>query len=310
MGGRFQCDEHSPLGVPSIDRRPAGVWDGALVPVAARGAAAPTPPPSRLPMNVTRVEGLTVTCIRGHHREIFGAGFTEHSSYVIAGTAAVVPASGDWAVVRATVTGGGVSAALVGVARPDSGHLSSISGDPTSLPPGRPNWALTRTLGLAPPYRPSGPVRPPPGAQRARRRRSPRDARAMCGKGGLVFIQTKIRDRGRGTARSKKETRYRTGDYGHERQCRKRTFRFSRDSAPGPARPTGAPGVPCLPADCASARTEVEFPPQNHSYENREKRQCTACTAKEASMYTYVLSRSSEVYSCSIKEQRMYRTPR
>ena len=93
-------------------------------------------------------------------------------------------------------------------------------------------------------------------------------------------------------------------------QCPKRTFRFSRDSAPGPARPTGAPGVPCLPADCASARTEVEFPPQNHSYENREKRQCTACTAKEASMYTYVLSRSSEVYSCSIKEQRMYRTPR
>ena len=49
-----------------------------------------------------------------------------------------------------------------------------------------------------------------------RRRRSSRDARAMCGKGGLVFIQTKIRDRGRGTARSKKETRYRTGDYGHE----------------------------------------------------------------------------------------------
>ena len=32
----------------------------------------------------------------------------------------------------------------------------------------------------------------------------------------LVFIQTKIRDRGRGTARLKKETRYRTGDYGHE----------------------------------------------------------------------------------------------
>ena len=166
-GGRFQCDEHSPLGVASIDRRPAGVWDGALVPVAARGAAAPAPPPSRPPMNVTRVEGLTVTCIRGHHREIFGAGFTEHSSYVIAGTAAIVPASGDWAVVRATVTGGGVSAALVGVARPDSGHLSSISGDPASLPPGRPNWTLTRTLGLAPPYRPSGPVRPPPGARQA-----------------------------------------------------------------------------------------------------------------------------------------------
>ena len=50
----------------------------------------------------------------------------------------------------------------------------------------------------------------------ARRRRSSRDARAMCGKGGLVFIQTKIRDRGRGTARSKKETRYCTGDYEHE----------------------------------------------------------------------------------------------
>ena len=45
-------------------------------------------------------------------------------------------------------------------------------------------------------------------------------------------------------------------------------------------------------------------------HKNREKRQCTACTAKEASMYTYVPSRSSEVYSCSIKEQRMYRTPR
>ena len=49
-----------------------------------------------------------------------------------------------------------------------------------------------------------------------RRWRSSRDARAMCGQGGLVFMQTQIRNKDRGSARSKKEARYRTGYYEHE----------------------------------------------------------------------------------------------
>ena len=43
-----------------------------------------------------------------------------------------------------------------------------------------------------------------------------RDARAMCDQGGLAFIPGQIRDRDRGTARSKKGARYRTWNYEHE----------------------------------------------------------------------------------------------
>jgi len=43
-----------------------------------------------------------------------------------------------------------------------------------------------------------------------------RDTRAMCGQGGLAFIPDQIRDRDRGTARSEKGARYRTGNYEHE----------------------------------------------------------------------------------------------
>ena len=57
-------------------------------------------------------------------------------------------------------------------------------------------------------------------AERAPRRRrssrTSRDARAMCDQGGLAFIPDQIRDRDRGTARSEKGARYRTGNYEHE----------------------------------------------------------------------------------------------
>ena len=99
-------------------------------------------------------------------------------------------------------------------------------------------------------------------------------------------------------------------------QCRKRIFRFSRDSAPGPARPTGAPGVPCLPGDCASARTEVESPPPNHPYENREnanvqhvqlrKHRCTHMFHQGAAKCTAVLSRSSECTEHPANGKYMY----
>ena len=100
-------------------------------------------------------------------------------------------------------------------------------------------------------------------------------------------------------------------------QCPKRTFRVSRDSAPGPARPTGAPGVPCLPVDCASARTEVESPlPQtirtkiaknvNVQHVQLRKHRCTHMFHQGAAKCTAVLSRSSECTEHPANGKYMY----
>ena len=62
----------------------------------------------------------------------------------------------------------------------------------------------------------AAPAREDNNTESPRRRRSSRDARAMCGQGDLAFIPDQVRDRDCGTARSKKGARYRTGNYKHE----------------------------------------------------------------------------------------------